>query len=299
MGPAPRPTPLRPPSASRSAPTSRPSIGSSTSCTRTGRGRACRLPASSTATRQRSGCRAAASALTEFAAASPVSFEWFDPTAMAGWLATLTKQQLAALFGDKDVAEGWWASLSEDQRIAFVAGQLDGIEGVIGEVVEEVEGPARQRRIACPLHAVAMAEAGDRPATVGPDEGLRRQRGDGARGLRLLRRSSLPPDPEKFWWAGMASMIGPSFVAGMADLSDTGAMLQVYRAARRGGQPPAGDTRLDRRRRRPQCQGARRGVEVLRGHAALDAEGDLPRHGRRPRGLPRRRDGRHRAALRR
>jgi hypothetical protein len=34
-------------------------------------------------------------------------------------------------------------------------------------------------------------------------------------------------DPERFWWAGMASMIGPSFVAGMTDLSDAGAILEV------------------------------------------------------------------------
>ena len=50
-------------------------------------------------------------------------------------------------------------------------------------------------------------------------------------------------DPEKFWWAGMASMIGPSFVAGMTDLSDAGLITEHHRKARRDGGHDAGDPR--------------------------------------------------------
>ena len=68
------------------------------------------------------------------------------------------------LFGDKDIAEGWWASLSEDQRIAFVAGQLDGIDGVIGEVVEQWKGELDSDGLRALYTAVAMAKAGIDPA---------------------------------------------------------------------------------------------------------------------------------------
>ena len=182
--------------------------------------------------------QAAASALTEFAAASPGSFEWFDPTAMAGWLATLTKEQLAALFGDEDIAEGWWASLSEDQRIAFVASQLDGIDGVIGEVVEEWKGELDSDGLRALYTAVAMAKAGIDPALWDPTKGFAANE-ETVHAVYDYYASLYLSDPDKFWWAGMASMIGPSFVAGMADLSDTGAMLDVIeRLADAGGHLP-------------------------------------------------------------
>ena len=182
--------------------------------------------------------QAAASALTEFAAASPGSFEWFDPTAMAGWLATLTKEQLAALFADEDIAEGWWASLSEDQRIAFVASQLDGIDGVIGEVVEEWKGELDSDGLRALYTAVAMAKAGIDPALWDPTKGFAANE-ETVHAVYDYYASLYLSDPDKFWWAGMASMIGPSFVAGMADLSDTGAMLDVIeRLAEAGGHLP-------------------------------------------------------------
>ena len=182
--------------------------------------------------------QAAASALTEFAAASPGSFAWFDPTAMAGWLATLTKEQLAALFADEDVAEGWWASLSEEQRIAFVAGQLDGIDGVIGEVVEQWKGELDSDGLRALYTAVAMAKAGIDPALWDPTKGFAANE-ETVHAVYDYYASLYLSDPDKFWWAGMASMIGPSFVAGMADLSDTGAMLDVIeRLAEAGGHLP-------------------------------------------------------------
>ena len=63
---------------------------------------------------------------------------------MAGWLAALSAGELATLFADAGVAQDWWYSLSDDQRIAFVATRPDGIDGVLGEVVETVEGRSRR-----------------------------------------------------------------------------------------------------------------------------------------------------------
>ena len=73
---------------------------------------------------------------------------------------------------------------------------------------------------------------------MGPHAGLRRQRAN-VYAVYDYYSSLYLSDPEKFWWAGMASMIGPSFVAGMTDLSDAGTISEVIaRLAAMGGTMP-------------------------------------------------------------
>ena len=182
--------------------------------------------------------QAAASALTEFAAASPGSFEWFDPTAMAGWLATL--HQGAA------------------RRPVRRRGHRRGLVGLAlgGPAHRLRRQPARRHRrgdrrgrrewkgeldsdgLRALYTAVAMAKAGIDPALWDPTKGFAANE-ETVHAVYDYYASLYLSDPDKFWWAGMASMIGPSFVAGMADLSDTGAMLDVIeRLAEAGGHLP-------------------------------------------------------------
>ena len=170
--------------------------------------------------------QAAVSAVSEFAAASPGSFAWLDPTAMAAFLASLSASELAALFGDAEVVQDWWDSLSDEERIAFVAARPGGFTGALDEVVESWKDGLDADGLRALYTAVAMAKAGIDPATWDPTQGFAANQAN-VYAVYDYYSSLYLSDPEKFWWAGMASMIGPSFVAGMTDLSDAGTISEV------------------------------------------------------------------------
>jgi hypothetical protein len=82
---------------------------------------------------------------------------------MAGWLGTLTNEQLAALFADKDLAEDWWESLSDDERIAFVAARPNGIAGSLGDVVDAWKDGLDADGLRALYTAVALAKRASTP----------------------------------------------------------------------------------------------------------------------------------------